>query len=256
MDETPREQLFALINSGVYPLSAFTYSIIPQAFPNLLSYSFYRFECSIRSATVLGIIGAGRLGYQIHLSLQSLRYEQVWTLVFALLFLSGVTDILGGWLRQGLELSSPLDLNVLNLKKRSYIIKEQQSSHQVIGFLAWIKFASLSFIREPVSSRQSRSEFNQCYIKVWLQRIFDRNIRNLLIGGITLLIFCFWYIKADFSKLWSFRTIKLLTGVMKDTFLPYWINGQQLLNLCLQTLAMSILGITIAALGGGFYFLS
>ncbi|NEQ29016.1 MAG: ABC transporter permease subunit, partial [Microcoleus sp. SIO2G3] len=62
LDETPRGPLLALLNSGVPTVSAFAYTLIPQAFPNLLSYSFYRLECSIRSAAVLGIIGAGGLG--------------------------------------------------------------------------------------------------------------------------------------------------------------------------------------------------
>jgi phosphonate transport system permease protein len=41
---------------------------------------------------VLGLIGAGGLGYQVLLSLQSLRYEQVWTFLYLLIFLSGLTD--------------------------------------------------------------------------------------------------------------------------------------------------------------------
>ena len=36
-----------------------------------MSYACYRFECSLRSAAVLGIIGAGGVGYEIFLSLQS-----------------------------------------------------------------------------------------------------------------------------------------------------------------------------------------
>ena len=84
LDDTPRHSLTALQGSGVPPLTALLYSLIPQAFLNLLSYTFYRFECSIRAAAVLGIIGAGGLGYEILLSLQSLRYEQLWTFFYAL----------------------------------------------------------------------------------------------------------------------------------------------------------------------------
>ncbi|NET58055.1 MAG: ABC transporter permease subunit [Symploca sp. SIO2E6] len=93
LDETPRGPLMALLSSGVSPLIAFLYSLIPQAFANLLSYSLYRFECSVRSATVMGLVGAGGLGYEILLSLQSLRYEQLWTFFYALVLLSGVIDI-------------------------------------------------------------------------------------------------------------------------------------------------------------------
>jgi phosphonate transport system permease protein len=111
LDETPRSSLNALVNSGVKPLPAFAYSLLPQAFLNLLSYVFYRFECSIRSAAVLGIIGAGGLGYQILLSLQSLRYEQLWTFFLALFLLNGLVDLSSALLRRRLGCASRLDLN-------------------------------------------------------------------------------------------------------------------------------------------------
>ncbi|MEO0376602.1 MAG: ABC transporter permease subunit, partial [Cyanobacteria bacterium P01_A01_bin.17] len=72
LDTTPQAPLNALLNSGASPTAAWLYGLLPQAFPNLLSYASYRFECSLRSAAVLGVIGAGGLGYEIFLSLQSL----------------------------------------------------------------------------------------------------------------------------------------------------------------------------------------
>ena len=203
LDETPRQPFLSLLNSGVSPLNAVVYSLIPQAFPNLLSYSFYRFECSIRSAAVLGIIGAGGLGYQIYLSLQSLRYEQVWTLMLALLLLSGITDFWSALLRQRLGVPSRLDLNVLNLKRRKKLIRD----------------------RDPILTLS-------------------------LISGIVLLIFSFWYVQADFSKLWAPRTAELLANVVRDAFPPKAIALNQLFVLSLQTLAMSILAISIAGVGG------
>jgi len=111
LDETPRQPLQALLNSGAPPFSAFCYSLLPQAFLNLLSYSFYRFECAIRSAAVLGIIGAGGLGYQMLLSLQSLRYEQLWTFFYAMFVLNGLVDFSSAWLRRRWGCASRLDLN-------------------------------------------------------------------------------------------------------------------------------------------------
>ncbi len=118
LDETPRQPLLILLNSGVSPLTAFFYSLLPQAFLNLLSYAFYRFECSIRSAAVLGIIGAGGLGYEIFLSLQSLRYEQLWTFFYALFILNGLVDLGSAWLRRQLGCSSRLDLNLQQNKRK------------------------------------------------------------------------------------------------------------------------------------------
>lgn len=93
LDETGRAPVNGLLNAGAPPLQAFLYGLIPPAFPDLLSYTFYRFECGIRAAAVLGLIGAGGLGYQIVLSMQSLRYEEMWTLILALILLSGVSDL-------------------------------------------------------------------------------------------------------------------------------------------------------------------
>jgi len=102
LDETPRHALTALQNSGVPAPKAFAYTLVPQAFLDWMSYGFYRFECSIRAAAVLGIIGAGGLGHEIFLSLQTLKYEQIWTLFFALFALNGIADFWSGLLRRRL----------------------------------------------------------------------------------------------------------------------------------------------------------
>jgi phosphonate transport system permease protein len=111
LDETPPEPLYALLNAGTPPLTAFIYGLLPQALPNLLSYTFYRFECSLRAAAVLGIIGAGGLGYEIFLSLQSLRYEQLWTGFYALILLNGAVDAWSALVRRRMGFTSRLDLN-------------------------------------------------------------------------------------------------------------------------------------------------
>lgn len=203
LDETPRQPLTVLLNSGVSPLTAFIYTLIPQAFLNLLSYSFYRLECSIRAAAVLGIIGAGGLGYQMLLSLQSLRYEEMWTFLIALVLLSGLTDFWSALLRQRLGAPSRLDLNVLNLKKSQKIITKN-----------------------------------------------DFVVKASLGSAIILVVFSFWYVQADFTKLWSPRTAKLLTGVIHDSFPPDFSQLNQLFSLSTQTLAMSILAIALSGLGG------
>jgi phosphonate transport system permease protein len=103
LDDTPRQPLMALLNSGVKPLPAFLYGLFPQAFNDWVSYGFYRFECSLRSATVLGIIGAGGLGTQILISLQGLKYTELWTFFYVLMLLNGGVDWASRKLRQGLD---------------------------------------------------------------------------------------------------------------------------------------------------------
>ncbi|WP_293112642.1 hypothetical protein [Moorena sp. SIO4G3] len=113
----------ALLNSGVSPLTALLYSLIPQAFLNLLSYTVYRFDCAIRSATVLGIIGAGGLGYQMFLSLQSLRYEQLWTFFYVLSFPAAHNFILPG----GLLNPNPKALTIASVQGWTILVRASDS---------------------------------------------------------------------------------------------------------------------------------
>jgi phosphonate transport system permease protein len=147
LDETPRGPLNALLTAGASPLKAFGYSLLPQALPNLLSYAFYRFECAIRSASVLGLIGAGGLGYQILLSLQSLRYEEMWTLIYALCLLSGLTDLWSARLRAYLEAPSRISLHTQPGEGATpHISSPHRVNVAALTFIAALVFVPLAFI--------------------------------------------------------------------------------------------------------------
>lgn len=93
IDETAQGPYSALIGSGANRGPAMLYGLLPAALGDLLSYSFYRFECAIRSAAILGLVGAGGLGFELQLSFQTLRYPEIWTLLYALILLSGAADL-------------------------------------------------------------------------------------------------------------------------------------------------------------------
>ncbi len=119
LDETDHGALRALRAAGAGRAAAFLYGLVPRAARDLASYAFYRFECSIRSAAVLGIVGAGGLGYQIFLSLQSLRYEQMWTFLYALIALAGLTDLWSGLFRSHMGASGRIELTLAEEVKPS-----------------------------------------------------------------------------------------------------------------------------------------
>ncbi len=102
VDEVPRGAYRALLAAGVGRPSAALYGLLPSAAGELLSWSFYRLECAVRSAVVLGMVGAGGLGYQLALSFASLRWEQVWSAVYALAALCLVADVAGRAVRRRL----------------------------------------------------------------------------------------------------------------------------------------------------------
>ncbi len=214
LDETPLQPLMVLLNSGVSPFNAFLYGLLPQAFLNLLSYSFYRFECSIRSAAVLGIIGAGGLGYEILLSLQSLRYEQLWTFFYALVVLNGCVDFASAWLRQRLGCSTRLDLNHGKGQK---------------------------------GERGSEARGQGSGLKIQNSKFKIQNSKFIILFPLLLIALSFWYVNADFSKLWSPVTAQRIWSMLSDCIPPDWQVVSQLWTLSGQTVAMSVLAIALAA---------
>lgn len=136
LDETPRRPLEALLHSGASPFRAMLYGLFPLAFPNLLSYSFYRLECSIRSSTVLGLIGAGGLGFELLLSLQSLRYAQMWTLLYALFMLNGATDYWSGLLRRRLGSIGQVEWRKMHSVQQMQPLRQQDAVVRGSLFLA------------------------------------------------------------------------------------------------------------------------
>ncbi len=101
-NDVPQEPLRALRASGASELKIFFYGRLPMALPDMLSYTFYRFECAIRAVIIMSFVGVGGLGYHLLLSLNDLLYSQTWTLLFFLIGLVAAIDIWSGSLRRRL----------------------------------------------------------------------------------------------------------------------------------------------------------
>ena len=81
--------------------NALLYGAVPTTAADLVSYGFYRFECSIRSAAVLGLIGAGGLGFQLKQAFDGLDYGRMWFVIDALVALSLLGEVWSAFLRRG-----------------------------------------------------------------------------------------------------------------------------------------------------------
>ena len=100
LNDVPSTPLRALRASGASEAKVLLYGRLPMALPDMLSYTFYRFECAIRSAAIMGFVGVGGLGMQIQLSLLDLYFNEVWTLLFTLVGLVLVVDLWSSWVRR------------------------------------------------------------------------------------------------------------------------------------------------------------
>ena len=105
LQDAPQEPVQALRSAGASPLQTLFYGYLPMCLPDLVGYTFYRFECAIRAAAILSFVGIRGLGYEIQLSLGDLLFRQVWTLLLALLFLVVLVDLWSGRVRRSLVTS-------------------------------------------------------------------------------------------------------------------------------------------------------
>ena len=182
IDEADRDPYDLLRASGAGRLASLAYGVVPGIRRELVSYAFYRFECAIRSAAVLGVIGAGGLGFQLDLSFESLRYDEIWTLIVALMILSGLVEAASSQARHGTD-------------------------HSVA--------------------------------------------RSLLISVAVLVPLSWRWVGLDVSELWSSNTRRLLPDLVADLFPPRLGPGgwRELVDATIDTVAMSVLAISIAATG-------
>lgn len=84
VDKGPIE---ALESVGASKLAIIRWAILPQAFPYFISYTLFRFELNIRVAVVLGVVGAGGIGFLLMSYMRLFQYQNVTVVVGIILIL-------------------------------------------------------------------------------------------------------------------------------------------------------------------------
>jgi len=99
LDECPRDSARSLRAIGAGPLQVFLWGLLPRAIGDMSAYSFYRFECAVRSSAILGFFGYPTLGYYLKLSAENMHYREVWTYLYALIAIVLVLELWSAKLR-------------------------------------------------------------------------------------------------------------------------------------------------------------
>lgn len=93
-------QVEAVEASGASPVQIIAFAVLPQVMPLIVSYSLLRFESNVRSASILGFVGAGGIGYLIFDKINGYMYREVCTIMLLVIFTVTVIDYLCGILRK------------------------------------------------------------------------------------------------------------------------------------------------------------
>ncbi|UOM34148.1 phosphonate ABC transporter, permease protein PhnE [Acuticoccus sp. I52.16.1] len=97
IDPRPVEGIRA---TGATRVQEVVFGVIPQVLPLWMSYTLYRYESNVRSATVLGVIGAGGIGQILFESIRGFYYAQSAAIIIVVVLTVSLTDILSQQLRR------------------------------------------------------------------------------------------------------------------------------------------------------------
>ncbi len=96
-DEAPIEAARA---AGATPLQVVLHGVLPQVLPQMADISIYRWEYNFRASTVMGMVGAGGIGFELMGSLRIMQYQDVSAILLVILVMVTLVDALSGYLRK------------------------------------------------------------------------------------------------------------------------------------------------------------
>jgi phosphonate transport system permease protein len=100
IEHVAQEPLEAVRSTGARPLQLIFHGILPQVLPQLADVSIYRWEYNFRASTVMGMVGAGGIGFELMGSLRLMQYQDVSAILIVILLMVSLVDALGARLRR------------------------------------------------------------------------------------------------------------------------------------------------------------
>lgn len=90
----------ALESAGAGKLATIRWAVWPQVAPHFISFFLFRFELNVRVAVVLGLVGAGGIGFLLTQYMRLFQYQKVATVILVILVLVMVVDYFSSKLRR------------------------------------------------------------------------------------------------------------------------------------------------------------
>ena len=89
----------ALKSSGATKSQIISFGVIPQILPSFVANNLYILDRNVRMATMLGIVGAGGIGYELQSSFRMFEYERVSSIIILIFFTITIIDYLSSFIR-------------------------------------------------------------------------------------------------------------------------------------------------------------
>lgn len=99
IETADRRPIDGVLSTGGTNLHAIRFALIPQVLPVIISQVLYYFESNVRSATIIGIVGAGGIGLQLSEQIRTYDFDQVAFVIIMILITVAAIDWVCGKLR-------------------------------------------------------------------------------------------------------------------------------------------------------------
>ncbi|HHC30163.1 MAG TPA: phosphonate ABC transporter, permease protein PhnE [Rhodobacterales bacterium] len=100
LENTSEKPVEGVKASGGTRLEQIRYAISPQVNPVILSILLYNFESNVRSGTILGIVGAGGIGFLLSDRIAAYKWDEAWSIIFLIIAMVYVIDWLSAMVRR------------------------------------------------------------------------------------------------------------------------------------------------------------
>ncbi|MCX7874245.1 MAG: phosphonate ABC transporter, permease protein PhnE [Caldimicrobium sp.] len=97
IDKKPVE---AIESTGARFIQKVRYAVLPQIIPLFNSYNLYLLDRNIRASTVMGVVGAGGIGFELIMSMKVLDYQRTLTIILLILITIVIVDYISHYLRK------------------------------------------------------------------------------------------------------------------------------------------------------------
>ena len=93
----------ALKSSGATKSQIISFGVIPQILPSFVANNLYILDRNVRMATMLGIVGAGGIGYELQSSFRMFEYERVSAIIILIFITIFIIDHLSAFIRSKIK---------------------------------------------------------------------------------------------------------------------------------------------------------
>jgi phosphonate transport system permease protein len=97
IDPRPVEGIRA---TGAWSIEEIAYAVVPQVMPLWVSYALYRFESNVRSASVIGLVGAGGIGQVLWEIIRAFQFQQTCAVMIIVVLTVILVDLTSQQLRR------------------------------------------------------------------------------------------------------------------------------------------------------------